>query len=463
MDSQDRARLRTEIETGASAVVAGESGASRKLGSVLAEQNPIDVALVFSDLDEPEHVTVAFDLLPRESQVSVLPESDPRVQALLLMHVGDRDRTELVSELEPDDAADVLEVVEEGARESILSALEADDAREIRELRTWGPETAGGLMTPEFLAVGSDLTEGAVIEAIRRNRDVETINNIYVTDEERLVGVFSVRELLLADPGQRVSALQTTDVFSVLPDDDREEVVRVMETYHLSTIPVVDDAGRMLGIVTSDDAMTALEEEASEDVMTIAGATGAFPTRQTVLERVRARIPWLGVTLLGVMLSAVVIQGMGELMGHEEAVSAVAWFLPVVAGLAGNVAMQSAAVMVRGFATGEIARERIGRLIGEEIVVGLLVGLLCGSAAAVVALIMGAPGALPIGVGISITAATTIAGGSGTVIPSLCERMGIDPAISAGPFITTLNDILGFAIYMAVALPLVAPGASLPQ
>jgi magnesium transporter len=229
-----------------------------------------------------------------------------------------------------------------------------------------------------------------------------------------------------------------------------------METYHLSAQPVVDRTGRLLGTITSDDALSALEEEASQDVMALAGAGSATPTEQTVVERVRARIPWLMLTLFGGIAAGWVIRGLAVFYGKGHAVEATAQLLPLVAGLAGNVGMQSSAVMLRGFATGEIHRSRVRRVVGEEILVGILVGVLCGVVSGLMALTLVEEADLHrfLAVALSVALAATVAGTMGAVLPSMCERAGIDPAIAAGPFITTLNDVLGFTIYMSVCFGL---------
>lgn len=436
------------------ASIAGPGPGRVALDAFLGTANPIDVAYALQDL-EAEEATHVFDRLAQDARGVVLAEADPRTQAALLMHVGDRGTAELVSSLPPDDAADVLDAVEAPAREQILENLGKEDAAEIRELRRFEPETAGGLMTTDYVAVSPSASAGDVIRRIREQPEAETVNVIYVTDAHRLVGVLSLRQVLVAARGRLMGDVMTREVITIAPEEPQEEVIRRMETYHLGAIPVVDTEGALLGIVTSDDVLTAQEAEASKDVMALSGSSGAFPTRMRVIERVRARIPWLFVTLGGGMGASYIIQAVGRWLGHEEAVGQLGRFLPVVAGMAGNVAMQSAAVMVRGFATGEIHPSRVPRIIVEEILVGAIVGVLCGGVAAVIAHTTGIPWDLSTAIGLSIACATTLAGCSGTVIPAVCVRWKIDPAISAGPFITTLNDLLGFTIYMAVALSMI--------
>jgi magnesium transporter len=438
--------MRTELARLAEVRLAGEHGSEAALRSFLEAVNPIDVATSLGDLEDAE-VTAVFDALGHEAQAKVLSEADPKVQALLLMHVGERGAS-LLAALDPDDAADVLDAATEPQVEDILRGLEREDAEELRQLREYGAETAGGLMTTEVVALAPELTVAEALDRIREEREAETVSIVYVvSDHGHLLGVLSIRDLLLALPDQRVKNLMTTRVLQVHPGADQEEVIRTMETYHLSVIPVVDDAGLLLGIVTSDDVLTALENEASEDVMKLAGASGNNPTRQSVRERVWARLPYLMVTLGGTMLSALIIR----LLTDEAEVGVMAYFIPVVGGMGGNVGMQSAAVIVRGFATGEVDQSRIAKVIFEEFLTGGTLGFLSAMGAFVIALLMAFTPIEGLTVAMSLFCATLLAAAAGTMIPTVCARLGVDPAISAGPFITTLNDILGISVYIGIA------------
>ncbi|HMS16347.1 MAG TPA: magnesium transporter [Planctomycetota bacterium] len=427
----------------------------QSLREFLSNQNPIDIAQILGDLEDAA-ITLIFDHLAPEGRAVVLSEADAREQALLLMHVGEELRADLISDLDPDDAADVLDSVDEVEREAVLSSLLREDAQEIRSLRSYPADTAGGLMTPLIVRVPPTAAQADVLAAVRANPDAETINVIYVTDGPLLRGVVSIRDVLTAAPRIPVSEYMTTEVISVGPHEDQEAVIRHIETYHLGALPVVDESGRLLGVVTADDALTAQEEEASADVMAIAGAGASGALSSGVWPRVVARIPWLLLTLAGGLGAASIMRVIGRWLRPEEVepITDLAKFMPLVAGLAGNIGMQSSAVMLRGFATGEIHRARVRRVIAEEILVAVLNGLLCGVIASLLALFVAEAPMLTrsLAIGVSIAAAASMAGIAGSVIPTLCDRLGIDPAISAGPFITTLNDILGFSVYMVISL-----------
>ena len=443
------AALRALLEDGSGAPATDE--VAREF---LRDKNPIDVAMVLGDLQDSS-ICRLFDLLPEQSRADLLPEAGPREQALLLMHVGERSAS-LISSLDPDDAADVLEAMDEEDREAILQSLDSGDAEEIRTLREYDSDSAGGLMTPLIVTVGLEARQGDVLAAVRGNPDAETINVVYVVEDQVLKGVLSIRDVLMAHPSERVTEYMTTEIQRTTPETDQEEVIRLMETYHLGALPVTDENGYLLGAVTADDALTALEEEASEDVLALAGAGSPTEFSTGVWGRVRMRVPWLMLTLVGGVCAAWVMRTIGAWMrpGETEAVSDLAKFMPLVAGLAGNVGMQSSAVMLRGFATGGLHRARVKRVIIEEIEVAALNGLLCGLVAGVMAWFVAATPTFSrsVAIGLSIAAASGLAGIAGSVIPTICDRLGIDPAISAGPFITTLNDVVAFSIYMIVSL-----------
>jgi len=444
----------SELQNFLAALDRDGSVAAQALTGYLETVNPIDLARALVDFD-PDDLGRVFDFLDRESQAVVLSEADPRDQAVLLLHVGDRG-AELIANLEPDDAADVLETLQPPEREHILRGMAEPEAREIRELTVHDSETAGGLMTPEFFAVSAKQTVQEVLDLLRRTaHEAEVVNNLYVLEGERLVGVFSLRELILADVGAHVDEFMSTELRTALVDQDREEVLRVMETYHLSILPVVDSSERLLGIVTFDDALTAMEEEGSEDVMTLAGAGAGdtFPTHQTVGERVKARLPWLTVTLLGGLGCAWIVPMLHDLMGGDmpgDVGGKDSLFFVMIAGMAGSVAIQSAAIMVRGFATGEIGKGRTRQIIRDETLVGASVGAVVGVSAGLLLLLFGVEQEMAISVAVALLAATTIGAAAGTMIPSFCRWIGVDPAISAGPFLTALNDVLGITIFVTV-------------
>ncbi|MCB9833461.1 MAG: magnesium transporter [Planctomycetes bacterium] len=414
--------------------------------------NLIEVADNIADFEDPEK-EMMLDLLEPELQADFLEEMDEKDQAHFLELLSARDGLAAVmSEMKADDIADILDDVPAEQRQIVLDSLPEERAEEIRGLAAYDPDTAGGLMTTEFLAVPEDTTVRQVKDLIRTRGEVESVGNIFVTAEHRLLGVFSIRQLILADNEQEVAEFMERDVIAVEVDDDAEECYRVMETYHLASIPVVDEYHDLLGIVTFDDVLTVGEREASEDVFKMAGSADLYPTRDSVLGRVKKRIGWLVVSIGGGFVTAFIIGLFG--VGDKKIVSDAVRFMPMIVMLGGNIATQCSATMVRGFATGEIESRKIRGVIFGELAVGLVLGLALSFIGGALAYLLGDRDALGLAVVVlsSIICLSLIAATLGTIIPALCERIAVDPAISAGPFITMLIDMVGAVVYLSFVL-----------
>lgn len=411
----------------------------------LVRDDLIEVADNLAEFDVDERVVI-FEALDPSERALMLEEVDESDQELLLERLEDTELASVLEEMDPDDVADLVDERSEPDRERLLTALDTALAEQIRELASYPPDTAGGLMTPEFVAVEETASVQDVKDLIRSRDDFESVGNIFVVTERRLLGVFSVRELILASNETVVSSFMTRDVIHVDVQDDREEVYRVMETYHLFSLPVVDDNHDLVGMVTVDDVLTVAEEEASEDVFRMAGSGDLHPTRDSILGRVRKRLPYLTLSVFGGFGSAFILKA----MGRSEIIDDVTYFLPMIPMIGGNVAMQSSAVMVRGFATGEVELSRTPRVIRDEVAVGLIVGFACALVGAFTALVLAEvdPRSMAVAVLCAILSLSVVSSTLGTGIPAVFHRLGIDPAIAAGPFVTGLIDMVGCALYV---------------
>lgn len=391
--------------------------------------------------------SLLFENVSAELQADLLEETDGRTQEFLLGMIEDPGRRSAVlEEMGADDVADIIDEMSEEAREEVLAGIDVARAEKIRGLARYQPDTAGGIMTTDLLAVEEAATVQSVKDRIRGDDDIESIDNSYVVANGRLVGVFSARDLLLAGNDDLVSSFMTTNVISIEVEADVEECFRIMETHHLSTLPVVGGRDDLLGIITVDDVLTVGEEEGSEDVFLLAGSADIHPTRDSVIGRVSKRIPYLLVSVAGGFGGAAVMKLMGE-HGIEKA-----FFLPMVAMLGGNIAQQSSAVMVRGFATGEVESSRIPRIVLDELKVGVCVGVLCATLGGMLAYILGGqhPTSMGTAVALSICFVSGVSSILGTTIPSIFHRFDRDPAIAAGPFITMLIDMIAIGIYLSI-------------
>ena len=386
-----------------------------------------------------------------------LQELDSEQQAELLLELDRLTAARVLNEMSNDDLADLLANITPDQVTRILSLMRVDDAADIRGLMRYPEDTAGGLMTNEFIALHQDLTADQAIETLRELApDAETIYYVYVVNREKtLVGVLSLRDLIVAPPQQPLAAVMKRNIIRVQADTDQEEVARMVSKYDLLALPVVDENDVLLGIVTVDDVIDVIEEEANEDILRLA-ANVSETEREFEMPawyRAKKRLPWLIVLLFGGLLAGNIIQTFEQTL---VSVAALAYFITVMAGEAGNVATQSLAVIVRGIATGEINNRGVWRVIGKEVEVGLLVGVICGLVLAITATVWQHSLGLGIVVGVSLSLSMMIATIFGAFFPLVIHRMGLDPAVASGPFITTLNDVISMLIYFSFATALIA-------
>ncbi len=428
------------------------SGDRQGFLSLLSQVHPADLAEVLEHM-EPAEQGIVFGLLDRERAAMVLEELDSETVARLLRAAGRERAAKILDQIAVDELVDLLlEISPQDARE-FLSVLEEEDREDIRDLLTYPEDSAGGLMTTDYVAVHEDLTAEEAIGVLRQIApDAETAYYVYVVDTRgKLTGVLSLRELIIAPPDVRVKDIMRTNVIAVGVFEDQEEVARLVARYDLVAIPVVDQDGILRGIVTADDIMDVIEEEATEDIYRMAGAGAEKEERELASSpwhKARRRLPWLIFLLFGNMLSANVIQGFTRTI---EAVVALAYFIPVLMDMGGNVGTQSFAVVVRGLATGELDPRYLFRTVLREAGVGVLVGGICGTLVGLVGLLWQGDPMLGLVVGVAMALTLFTATLWGTLVPLALERLGLDSALGAGPFITTVVDITGLLIYFTLA------------
>jgi len=354
------------------------------------------------------------------------------------------------AELEPDDQADVLARLPEEWREKVLSSLEAEEREEVEELMAWPPDSAGGIMSPVAFRLPESTTCREAIEALQEQGDVEMVFYLYVESETgQLVGVVSLRNLLINPPSAKLNEIMSTDVVSVNAETDQEEVARIASHYDLLAVPVVDETHNLVGIVTIDDVIDVIREEAAEDLMKMAGvAEGYDPLANSAFEDLGARVRWLLVTLAAGLVLVEIISGFQTTL-EENLI--LAGFIPVIMGLSGNVGIQAATITIQALASGRLAlgggiRDRILR----EGRVGFLLGLFFGSILRGWCVIRGQSVALGLAIGVSIALALVTAVIVGTTTPIFLKKLNVDPAVAAGPFVTTAIDLVGIMVYFSV-------------
>jgi magnesium transporter len=375
-------------------------------------------------------------------QADILPLLDKEQAKAILKNLASDDAVDLIGELSPEDAEEMLQLIGE-----------EEEPIDFGDLLKYPEDSAGGIMTTEYISLPADIP---VEDAISRLREIapeaETIYYVYVVDEEgHLIGVLSLRDLIASSDGTLLKNIMRRNVISVNAELDQEEVARVVSKYDLLAVPVVDDQERLLGIITVDDVIDVLEQEATEDIYRLAGASeveGMELTEAPVSKVVRLRLPWLLISMVGGIISGSVI---GVYRNTLEAIVMLAVFIPVIMGMGGNVGTQSSTIFVRGLATGEIDRSEVWPYFFREIRIGLAMGIICGTLISITAYIWQGNPYLGLVVGISMLITITVATLIGTLVPLLLNKINIDPAITAGPFVTTIKDFTGLIIYFIIA------------
>ena len=421
------------------------------LRTFLDEIHPYDLAQALLQLEEDDRML--FQKLTDEELADVIEELDHEEQQSLLEKMGPTRGLRIIEKMAPDDAADYLGELNEEAQTEIIQQLSPAFAADVEHLLGYPDNTAGGIMTTEYFVLHAQDTAQQAIEQLRQLApDAETAYYLYVVDKShQLIGVVSIRQLITAPRETPVEDIMSERVVSVPVDMDQEEVARTMSNYGFLAVPVVKE-GLMVGVITIDDAMEVLEEEASEDMMKFGGISGADAGMQDlnvgVLKSAMGRIPWL-VLLLGVGIMS------GNIIAvFEDTLSAVvvlAVFIPMIADMAGNTGTQSLAIVVRGLTMGQFKGKDVWKMIRREAKVGVMIGLTNGILIALITTLWQGNPVLGFVIGLSLTITLFFSTLAGATVPLIMAKLNIDPAVASGPFITTINDIIGLTIYFTVA------------
>ncbi len=409
---------------------------------------PDRLAEVVRRLDE-ETAGRVIGLLPPDRAAAVLSHLPDETAAAALARPTLQRAVEVVQELDPDDAADIVAEMEDRQRDALLEAS-GEAGEVIEELLYYPEDTAGGLMTPEVLAVRRQWTVAEAIDAIRRRAsELEQIYYTYVVDrDDVLIGVVTMRDLILAPPSARIEEITNPEVVSVSVDTDQETVAEIISRLNLLALPVVDHQGKLVGIVTVDDVIDVIQEEASEDFQRLVGAGADERVDSPFPYALRMRLPWLFVNLATAFAAAAVV---GLFQSTIAKITLLAVYMPIVAGQGGNTGAQTMAVVIRGLALGEIPPGQGRRVILRELGLGLASGLAVGLATAVVAQVTSGRPGLGLVIGAAMVVNMALACVCGALIPLGLRRLGLDPAQASSIFLTTVTDIVGFAAFLGLA------------
>jgi magnesium transporter len=425
-------------------------GAITNLSKMLGRMHPADIAKVVTHLSSPKEKREVFELVRGEAKRGqVLSELDGDSIQQVLADLLHSDIAWLLKDLGPDDMAYILGFLPEERGKEILALMKTEDSTEVADILKYPKDTAGGIMTTEFFSLPEDATAQEAIRRLQQATDAEMVFYIYVTDkEEHLVGVLSLRQLLTVPPATTLKNIMTRDVISVAVDMDQEEVARQVASYNLLAIPVVEKDGTLVGIITVDDVVDVIREEATEDMLKMAGALEEDSvSKSSSFGAAKMRLPWLFTNLVGSLLSGAILWYFRFTI---QEVVAIVSFIPVIAAMGGNVGLQSSTLIIRGLATGVVELTDVWKVFFREVKIGLLMGVACGI------ILTGVGWAwhqafLGMVVGTSLLIAFLVSTSMATIMPIILKRMGVDPAVAAGPFVTTANDITGISIYLTLA------------
>ena len=432
-----------------------------QIRAMMAEMNEVDIAEVLEELTA-EQTLIVYRLLPKGTAADVFSYMESDTQEELLHVLTDRELATVMNGLCMDDAADLLEEMPANVVKRLLRMTSAEDRRNLNQLLKYPDDSAGGVLTTEFVDLKADMTVKSAFRYIRANGvDKETIYTCYVIDANRhLQGVITVKELLLADEDDRVGNLMETNVISATTTDDQESVAHLFAKYDLMALPVVDSEQRLVGIITIDDVVDILQQEATEDMEKMAAITPTDKTyfRTGVWETFKKRIPWLLLLMVSATFTGVIITSFETALAASVALTA---FIPMLMDTGGNTGSQASVTVIRGLALGDIEFRDFFRVIWKEIRVAVLCGVVLASAMfakilLVDQLLLGSPVTLMEAAVVCITLAVTVlcAKFVGCSLPLLAKKVGFDPAVMASPFITTIVDAISLLVYFRIAAAL---------
>jgi magnesium transporter len=426
-------------------------GATANLQNLLQKQHPADLGQIFGELHDGERAAAFSILVERQPKLAMesVSELGPERGAALLAGRSAEEIAKLVQEIPSDDAAALVDNLPEDLSNEVLELMRKRESGQVESLLDYAEQTAGRIMNPNVFALSEDLTVAEAVSALQNAINVEMVFYLYVVDARRhLVGVTSLRRLLLVAPETPLKRIMTPDVFSVRVDTDQEEAARLVASYNLLAIPVVDEENKLAGVITVDDVIDVLKDEATEDLYRLAGVSGDERVETPAWEALKKRLPWLGVNLGTAFLAASVVAAFEHTISQA---TALAVFMPIVAGMGGNAGTQTLTVIVRGLALGELSWANARKTLFKEAAIGLGNGVALGVIAALVAWATKGNPMLGLLLGMAMICNMLVASTAGTLVPLGLKALKVDPALASSVFITTFTDVVGFASFLGLA------------
>jgi magnesium transporter len=424
---------------------------------ILQELHSVDIAEGFQEIGLDMQLRI-FSLLDMKKAIEVF-EGLEMTQQVALLDSMTKDRAgKVLNGMSADERADLFSELSRGIINRLFGLMKPDEVNDVLRLMKYEEDTAGGLMTTEFVSIGKDFTVGEALDHLKKEVDVETIYETFVVDEYgHLLGKVSIQTLIVSEKDTPIKDIMDPNVIKVGVNLDQEDVARLFARYDLMVLPVTDDDNKILGIITADDILDVVEMEATEDIYKMVGTSiKEEPLLEgPVLKRASLRLPWLFTCVMGGLLCGLVIKFFHTTL--DRIFATLTFFIPIIMDMSGNVGTQSSTIMVRSLATGGFDLRRLKKVLLKEILVGLIMGMGCGVIVGVAAPFLGAKGVgFGLIVGLAIWVALTFASFVGVLTPMLFKTLNVDPAIAAGPFVTTCVDFAGLVIYFGIATLLIS-------
>lgn len=423
------------------------------LKKIVNKTHAADLSIIFRSLPLSDQRKL-FNMISDIAKKGIcLSEMDEDAYLELAAEIPLDELADIFAKMPSDDVAELIDLLPEDTSNAILKKMHKEDVKEVADLLSFADDTAGRIMTPDFIALREDTTAREAVASLQKEySDVEMPFYLYVVDEYgKFVGVSSLRQLVVVPPETPLKQFMVTDVFSVKTDMDQEEVAKLVARYDILAVPVVDENNGLVGIVTVDDVIDIFRTEATEDILKMAGVGEEYVETKSIFKSTRIRLPWLFASCIGGIVAIVII---GRFEGVLSQVAYLAAFIPVIMGMGGNIGTQSSTIVVRGLATGRLNVRDIWRVVVKELCIGLILGIVYGLLIAAVAQMSYNTLMLAVSVGLALMSSMAIAALVGSFVPMVMARLNIDPAVSTGPFVTTAIDIISVFFYFILATSL---------
>jgi magnesium transporter len=420
-----------------------------KLNELIDTVYSIDIAIALEELED-EHISKFYKLINNKQMAEILEQASEQLQVRILRLMNYNNIINVFSFMSNDDKADILGNLPFGMRKELLKLMKESETGKLQELLGYDPDSAGGIMTTEYMALKGDLTIAEVLKKLRKiGPKTEVIETIFVLDEKKeLIGTADLRDILLAHEEQKLLDIVDTNIIYVYPEMDQEEVSLLVSKYDLKVIPVVNRKNALLGIITVDDIIDVIVEENTEDILRLGGVSGQEGTDSTLLSSIGKRLPWLFVNLATAFLASFTVGLFEDVIAQVVALAAA---MPIVAGMGGNAGSQTLAVVIRSIALGEIELKKNWKLIFKEVALGVIHGAAIGIITGTILFMKYNNPYLGLIIFIAMVGNLVIAGFFGFLIPLLLKALGVDPALASAIFLTTATDVCGFFIFLGLA------------